>query len=181
MPFSNLHQTVTKNLCLFPLKSFSPRSFKNDQFGHTRNDTEYYLRLLQELHSSVHQKRQKSILKNIFPRVMLFFREISLSRNPFRFTREREREREREPNLNVNFSLKSLSSFKKGNEKNENRFIFKLSFGFGFKSNFRIGFSFKSLYNLHLISGPSHVHSRTHKKVLPFSPTQFFIRKTKVC
>ena len=92
-----------------------------------------------------------------------------------------EREREREPNLNVNFSLKSLSSFKKGNEKNENRFIFKLSFGFGFKSNFRIGFSFKSLYNLHLISGPSHVHSRTHKKVLPFSPTQFFIRKTKVC
>ena len=131
MPFSNLHQTVTKNLCLFPLKSFSPRSFKNDQFGHTRNDTEYYLRLLQELHSSVHQKRQKSILKNIFPRVMLFFREISLSRNPFRFTRERERERER-TKFECQFWSKKSFQFEKGNEKHENRFIFKLSFGFGF-------------------------------------------------
>ena len=127
MPFSNLHQTVTKNLCLFPLKSFSPRSFKNDQFGHTRNDTEYYLRLLQELHSSVHQKRQKSILKNIFPRVMLFFREISLSRNPFRFTRERERTK-----FECQFWSKKSFQFEKGNEKHENRFIFKLSFGFGF-------------------------------------------------
>ena len=76
-------------------------------------------------------KRQKSILKNIFPRVMLFFREISLSRNPFRFTRERERERER-TKFECQFWSKKSFQFEKGNEKHENRFIFKLSFGFGF-------------------------------------------------
>ena len=118
------------------------------------------------------KKAKKHSKKHFSARHAFLSRDIVQSKSVSFHERERERERTK---FECQFWSKKSFQFEKGNEKHENRFIFKLSFGFGFKSNFRIGFSFKSLYNLHLISGPSHVHSRTHKKVLPFSPTQFFI------
>ena len=77
------------------------------------------------------KKAKKHSKKHFSARHAFLSRDIVKSKSVSFHERERERERER-PKFECQFWSKKSFQFEKGNEKHENRFIFKLSFGFGF-------------------------------------------------